>query len=210
MMRLAVRGLLALTLLITSFACASDAATSPSPLVEETSFDPVDLSLDAMDRGDALPAVDDRSVPTLQRILHEAVAKVRAERGDAAARRLLEPLHALLREARDARAAGDLTTARRALHEANLTAARIIVSVFGPRVAERLNAAVTDGLSALRGRIGEIEAGGGDATRLTQAAKAVASLRDAAARLVLAGAYPRAVLLSAHALDILRLTAAGQ
>ena len=206
-MRLAVRGLLALFLLATSFACASDTATSP--LVEESSFDPVELSLDAMDRGDALPSVDDRAVPTLQRLLHEAVAKVRAERGDAAARRLLEPLHALLREAREARAAGDLTAARRALHEANLTAARIIVSVFGPRVAERLNAAVTDGLSALRRRIGEIEAAGGDATRLTQAAKAVASLRDAAARLIAAGAYPRAVLLSAHALDVLRLAAAG-
>ena len=206
-MRLAVRGLLALTLLTTSFACSSDTATSP--MVEETSFEPTELSLDAMDRGDVVPAVDDRSIPTLQRLLHEAVAKVRAERGDAAARRLLEPLRALLREAREAREAGDLATARRALHEANLTAARIIVSVFGSRVAERLNGAVTEGLSALRRRIAEIEAGGGDATRLTQAAKAVASLRDAAARLVLVGAYPRAVLLSAHALDILRLAAAG-
>jgi hypothetical protein len=207
MMRLAVRGLLALALLITSFACASDTATSP--LVEETSFDPAELSLDAMDRGDPLPSVDDRSVPTLQRVLHEAVAKVRAERGDAAARRLLEPLHSLLSEARAAREAGDVTAARRALHEANLTAARIIVSVFGPRVTERLNAAVTDGLAALRRRIGEIEAGGGDATRLTQAAKAVASLQDAASRLVLVGAYPRAVVLLSHALDVLRLAAAG-
>ena len=206
-MRLAVRGLLALTLLTTSFACSSDTATSP--LVEETSFEPVELSLDAMDRGDALPAVDDRSIPTLQRILHEAVAKVRAERGDAAARRLLEPVRALLREAREAREAGDLATARRTLQEANLTAARIIVSVFGNRVAERLNAAVTDGLAALRHRIGEIEAGGGDATRLTHAAKAVASLQDAAAHLVLVGAYPRAVVLLAHALDVLGLAAAG-
>ena len=206
-MRLAVRGLLALTLLTTSFACSSDKATSP--IVDDAAFEPVELSLDAMDRGDVLPAVDDRSVPTLQRLLHEAVAKVRAERGDAAARRLLEPLRALLRDAREAREAGDLATARRTLQEANLAASRIVVAVFGPRVAERLNAAVADGLSALRGRIAEVEAQGGDATRLTRAANAVASLREAAARLVASGAYPRAVLLLAHALDVLRVAGSG-
>jgi hypothetical protein len=205
MMRLSLRRLLPLTLLAAAVACSSDEPIGPAAV--DDAPDPIELSLEALDRGEVPPGAEDHRVPTLQRLLHEAISRVRAEQGDAAARSLLEPVRTLLREAREAREAGDRAAARRKLQEANLAAARIVVHVFGPRVAERLNAAVATGLSALRARIAEIEAAGGDVTRLTRAASSVQSLHDAAARLIATGAYPRAVLLSSHALDILRATA---
>jgi len=202
----ALRRLLLPTLIAAAFACGSNDVTTPT--ADEAAIEPIELSVEAMDRGDAAPAVNDRTIPTLQRLLHEAVARVRSDRGDLAARRLLEPLRTLLREAREAREAGDLATARRKLQEANLAAARIIVRVFGPQVAERLNAQVTTGLAALRERIAEVEAGGGDATRLTRAANTVQSLQRTAVRLIAEGAHPRAVLVLAHAVDLIRAVAA--
>jgi len=199
---IALRRLLVVTTTAFALACASDDVMAPT--AEEAALEPIELSLDRIDRGEAAPADADRSVPTLQRLLHEAIVRVRAERGDAAARRLLEPLRDLLREAREAREAGDRETARRKLREANLVAARIVVRVFGTQVAPRLDSRVTEQLVVLHERIAETEAEGGDATRLRRAAEAVQSLQTTASRLMDAGAHPRAVVVLSHALDLLR------
>lgn len=199
---IALRRLLVVTTTAFALACASDDVMAPT--AEEAALEPIELSLDRIDRGEAAPADADRSVPTLQRLLHEAIQRVRAERGDAAARRLLEPLRELLREAREAREAGDRETARRILREANLVAARIVVRVFGTQVAPRLDSRVTEQLVVLHERIAETEAEGGDATRLRRAAEAVQSLQMTASRLMDAGAHPRAVVVLSHALDLLR------
>ena len=201
MLTRSLRALIVPITIAAASACASDSVTGPT--ADELGVEPVELSLDAMDRGDAVPRAEDRSVPMLQRLLHEAVAKVRAESGDVAARRLLAPLRTILSQARDARLAGNIVKARRLLHEANLVAARIVLRAFGPQVVDRLDAAVTTGLSALLQRIAEIEAAGGDATRLARAATAVEQLQERAASVAERDVHVRAILLLAHALDLL-------
>lgn len=194
-----------LALVLGAMACG-DGATAPA---EELDFDPIELSLDAMQRGDAVPRADDARIPTLQRLLHQAVQRVREEQGDAAARRMLAPLHQLLVEAREARQRGDAVTARRKLHEANLYAARIIVRVLGPQVATRLAAAVESGLAELEAIIAAREEAGEDVTALRRAAQAVRMRHADMERAIAANAHPRAVLLGAHALDVLRRVVAG-
>lgn len=199
---LSLHRLLAVSLIAAMLACTSDEVLAPT--AEEAALEPAELSLDRIDRGDRAPSAEDRSVPTLQRLLHEAVDKVRAEHGDAAARRMLEPLRTLLREAREARQAGDFEKARSKLREANLVAARIVVRVLGAEVVQRLEGVATEKLAELEARIAEVEADGGDATRLRRAANLVQSLLGAADRLDAAGAHARAVLVLVHALDVLR------
>ncbi|HUF27688.1 MAG TPA: hypothetical protein VMM18_12000 [Gemmatimonadaceae bacterium] len=191
--------------LLGAMACG-DGATAPG---EDLALDPVELSLDAMQRGEAAPRSEDAQIPTLQRLLHQAIERVRSEQGDQAARRLLAPIHQLLVEAREARLRGDLATARQKLHEANLHAARIIVHVFGPQVASRLAAAVESGLAELEAIIAAREEAGEDVTALRRAAHAIGVRHAEMERAIALRAYPRAVLLGAHALDFLRRIIAG-
>lgn len=194
-----------LALVFGAIACG-DGATAPT---DELAFDPVELSLDAMQRGDAAPRADDPRVPTLQRLLHQAVERVRAEQGDEAALRMLAPLRQLLAEAREARQRGDFVTARQKLHEANLLSARIIVRVFGPEVATRLASAVETGLAELETLIAAREAAGQDVTALRRAAQAIGLRHADMERAIAMHAYPRAVLIGAHTLDLLRRIIAG-
>ena len=189
-----------LPLLVLAAVACSDGSTAPSDLGED--FEPVELALDRIDRGETAPAVEDRQVPTLQRLLHEAVDRVRAERGAEAARRLIAPLRTILEAARDARQTGDIATARRLMREANLTAARIVIRVFGANVVTRVDAHLGTGIAALESKLAAGETDNPE--QLQRVIERATERRTAIARLIERGAYPAALVLAAETLDRVR------
>ena len=184
-------------MLLAAIACG-DGATAPTDA--EADFEPIELSLDRIDRGERAPAVNDG--PTLQRLLHEAVDRVRAEQGHETARQMILPLRALLLQARDARGAGDFTTARRLYREANLAAARIVLRVLGAGIAARLDERAADAVARYEEMLaaGEVQ---GNATQLRHLLDRVEDRRAVVARLIDAGARPLALVRAAEILDLL-------
>ena len=189
----------AVPLALLALVACGESATSPDDGASE--FDPVELSLDRIDRGDRAPT-GERELATLQRLLHDAVDEVREERGPEAVRRMLAPLRSLLETARTARQAGDHRAARRAMREANLVAARIVIRVLGTGVLETLHGDAEAAIGVLKARLDA-----GQAQNPAQLALLINRLEDRlalATRLQAAGALPAALLHLAGVIDMAR------
>ena len=124
--------------------------------------------------------------PVVGRLLMQAIAKVRAEQGEDAARALLEPVHALRLEAHAARQAGDVELFREKIAAVHAAAAAIIVDILGAERAAEMIAFATARLADLDAVIATRREAGADVARLEQAraragellASAQASLDD--------------------------------
>lgn len=183
-------------------ACSdSPTASSPEDVVAELAPEEAIFA----DTSTALTA-ERRTVPALAQLFRAALDKVRAEHGDDAVRRIVQPLHVLHREAREAWAAGNRPLARRKLEQARLEMARIVTVVFGPQVVTRVLAEAARGFEALRQRIETGAAAGEDVSRLRRSAVAIHRLLANARHAAASGRPAVALLQGTTALDLLALT----
>lgn len=145
-----------------------------------------------------------RSAPSLRHLVRRALAKVKHEQGEDAARALAANLVQLHQEARAAHEAGDRETVRAKRQAAHLESARIVTRVFGTTPAERATAALGAAVAKIDERIAAAEAEGRDVTRAKQLASRLATLHAEASEALTAGNPALALDRAARGLEVLQ------
>lgn len=179
-----------LALALTAAAC-DRGLTEPLP-----EADLAETSLTARQSASAQPA------PMLARLFAQAVARVKADRGEAAATQLAAEHRRLALAARTARAAGDEATARARMQEADAAAARVVVRVF-PDAPRRVLGLVAEQIPALERRIAAAAANGADVARARDGARLATRLHAAGSTELGNGRPAPALLHATRAADLL-------
>jgi len=144
----------------------------------------------------------ERYVPVLERILHRAVGFIELRQGADAAARVSGEAQRLREAVREARETGDEAGVQAALRALEGFQARVGLRVFGVGLVRHVHGDATTRLQALRVQLREAADAGRDVSRLVAGAREVNRLLEAARSAAGKGQPLAALVLAAHALDL--------
>ncbi|MDH5235235.1 MAG: hypothetical protein OEW77_09765 [Gemmatimonadota bacterium] len=197
--------LLPLAALFAFVAACSDTTTVLAPAdadaLAEAQAELATAAADLPDVNDTDPALAPQ--PLLLRLTARALARLDRLGADEAKARMIEALREAQRALQAAIEGGDPEQIRAAMHARDVTASRIVIAVFTPRIVPEVIHMVGQQVRALKDRIDQAEADGRDVTGPRRVLAAVISRLEEARRLNAAGNHVAALIVATHAADFL-------
>lgn len=184
-------------------ACSDTTVVAPADAeaFAEAQAELASAAADLPDVNDTDPALAPQ--PLLLRLTARALQRLDRVGADEAKARMIAALREAQQALQSAIEGGDPEQIRAAMRARDVTASRIVIAVFSPRIVPEVIQMVGRQVRALSERIDQAEADGRDVTGPRRVLAAVVGQLNEARQLLEAGNHVAALIVSAHAADFL-------